>query len=57
MYIFEALSYFDNLFSLGVLFCLLMGVTIGLVIGAIPGLSPPMAIALLIPVSFNFPPT
>lgn len=57
MYIFEALSYFENLFSLGVLFSLFIGVLIGLVIGAIPGLSPPMAIALLIPVSFNFPAT
>ena len=57
MYILEALSYFDNLFSISVLFCLFLGVLIGLVIGAIPGLSPPMAIALLIPVSFNFPPT
>ena len=57
MYIFEALSYFDNLFSLSVLLCLMLGVMIGLIIGAIPGLSPPMAIALLIPVSFNFPPT
>ena len=57
MYILEALSYFNNLFSISVLFCLFLGVLIGLVIGAIPGLSPPMAIALLIPVSFNFPPT
>ena len=57
MYIFEALSYFNNLFSLSVLLCLMLGVMIGLIIGAIPGLSPPMAIALLIPVSFNFPPT
>jgi putative tricarboxylic transport membrane protein len=31
------------------------GVTVGLVIGAIPGLSPPMAIALLLPVSFGMP--
>ena len=35
---------------------MLLGVTIGLVIGAIPGLSPPMAIALMIPVSFGMPP-
>lgn len=31
------------------------GVAVGLVIGAIPGLSPPMAIALLLPVSFGMP--
>ena len=35
---------------------MLLGVLVGLVIGAIPGLSPPMAIALMIPVSFQFPP-
>jgi len=35
---------------------MILGVCVGLVIGAIPGLSPPMAIALLIPVSFEFPP-
>ena len=35
----------------------LLGVAIGLIIGAIPGLSPPMAIALLIPVSFHLPPS
>jgi len=35
---------------------MLIGVVVGLVISAIPGLSPPMAIALMIPVSFNFPP-
>lgn len=34
---------------------MLVGVTVGLVIGAIPGLSPPMAIALLLPASFGLP--
>ncbi|MDZ7842045.1 MAG: tripartite tricarboxylate transporter permease [Gammaproteobacteria bacterium] len=31
------------------------GVAVGLVIGAVPGLSPPMAIALMLPVSFGLP--
>ncbi len=52
----EAFSYLDNFASLQNFLAMLVGVTVGLVIGAIPGLSPPMAIALMIPVSFNFPP-
>lgn len=35
---------------------MILGVVVGLVIGAIPGLSPPMAIALMTPVSFGMPP-
>jgi putative tricarboxylic transport membrane protein len=31
------------------------GVAVGLVIGAVPGLSPPMAIAVMLPVSFGMP--
>lgn len=41
--------------SIAMLTMLLLGVTVGLVIGAIPGLNPPMAIALMIPLSFNLP--
>lgn len=47
-YALDALS----LYNIG---AMLVGVTVGLVIGAIPGLSPPMAIALLLPVSFVLP--
>lgn len=52
----QAFSYIGNLASVSVLAVMLLGVAVGLVIGAIPGLSPPMAIALMIPVSFNMPP-
>lgn len=38
------------------LMAMVLGTTVGIVIGAIPGLSPPMAIALMIPVSFTMPP-
>ena len=52
----EVLGYAGEVFSLANFGAMLLGVTVGLIIGAIPGLSPPMAIALLIPVSFQFPP-
>lgn len=52
----EILSYALNIFSFVNMSAILVGVTVGLVIGAMPGLSPPMAIALLIPVSFELPP-
>ena len=51
----EALSYASSLLSFDILWVMVIGVAVGLVIGAIPGLSPPMAIALMIPVSFNMP--
>lgn len=53
---FAAFPYLLNALSYENMIAMLLGVTIGLVIGAIPGLSPPMAIALLIPVSFRMPP-
>jgi putative tricarboxylic transport membrane protein len=56
MFFEESFSYLGNLVSFGNLTAMLLGVCVGLVIGAIPGLSPPMAIALLIPVSFEFEP-
>ena len=52
----DIFSYLINIVSLGNFMAMLLGVSVGLVIGAIPGLSPPMAIALLIPVSFEFEP-
>jgi putative tricarboxylic transport membrane protein len=33
-----------------------LGIVVGLIVGAIPGLGPPMAIALMIPISFEWPP-
>lgn len=56
MFVEEAFSYLVNIISISNLLAMILGVCVGLVIGAIPGLSPPMAIALLIPVSFEFPP-
>ncbi len=53
--VFDAFSYAPALISIDIMAMLLIGVAVGLVIGAIPGLSPPMAIALMIPVSFNMP--
>ena len=41
-----------NILTPGVLACLLGGVTVGLILGAIPGLSATMAIALVIPFTF-----
>jgi len=52
----EEFSYLLNILTIPNLLAMLLGVSVGLVIGAIPGLSPPMAIALMIPVSFEFPP-
>lgn len=52
----EIFSYALNILTLPNLGAMLVGVSVGLVIGAIPGLSPPMAIALLIPVSFQLAP-
>ena len=52
----EALPYLINAISAQNTFAMLLGVIVGLVIGAIPGLNPPMAIALMIPLSFNMAP-
>src|SRR5690554_4407678 len=35
---------------------LLLGVVIGTIVGSIPGLTATMAIAILLPISFGFPP-
>lgn len=52
----QALPYLINAISGQNVFAMLLGVIVGLVVGAIPGLNPPMAIALMIPLSFNMPP-
>ena len=53
----EFISYFDGVFE-PVAFLLLVGGTIGgLILGATPGLSPTMAVALLIPFTFQLSPT
>ena len=46
-----------NILTPGVLLCLLGGVTVGLILGAIPGLSATMAIALVIPFTYYLTPT
>ena len=53
----EFLGYFGGVFE-PVSFLLLLGGTIGgLILGATPGLSPTMAVALLIPFTFQLAPT
>ncbi len=53
----EFLSYFGGVFE-PTAFLLLLGGTIGgLILGATPGLSPTMAVALLIPFTFHLSPT
>ncbi len=53
----EFLSYFGGVFE-PIAFMLLLGGTIGgLILGATPGLSPTMAVALLIPFTFQLQPT
>jgi putative tricarboxylic transport membrane protein len=56
MYVYEALPYLINAISVQNISAMLLGVIVGLVIGAIPGLNPPMAIALMIPLSFHMAP-
>ena len=53
---FSVFSYLPNVLTFTNLGAMLLGTTVGIVIGAIPGLSPPMAIALMIPISFSMPP-
>ncbi len=52
----EAFNYLGDVISLANLGAMLIGIVVGLVIGAIPGLGPPMAIALMIPISFTWEP-
>ena len=50
------LSAFDLFFTLQNLLAVASGLTIGITIGAIPGLNVPMVVALLLPVTFYMPP-
>ena len=49
----EFLQYFSDVLSLSNLTLLLFATTAGLILGALPGLSPTMAVALLIPFTFQ----
>lgn len=53
----EFLSYFGGVFEPVALLLLLGGTIGGLILGATPGLSPTMAVALLIPFTFQLSPT
>ncbi len=52
----ETLSYLGDAISLANMGAMMIGIVVGLIIGAIPGLGPPMAIALMIPISFTWEP-
>ncbi len=52
----ESLDFLVNVVSLANLGAMFLGIIVGLMVGAIPGLGPPMAIALMIPISFEWPP-
>ena len=52
----EFLGYFSNVFTFTNLLILLLGTVGGLLMGAAPGLSPTMAVALLIPFTFKMSP-
>lgn len=51
----DTFSYLAEVVSLANLGAMMIGIVVGLVVGAIPGLGPPMAIALMIPISFTWP--
>ena len=52
----EFLDYFINVFTFGNILILALGTIGGLLMGAAPGLSPTMAVALLIPFTFKMSP-
>ena len=52
----DFLNYFGNVFTPYHLLLLLGGTTAGLILGALPGLSPTMAVALIIPFTFHMQP-
>ena len=52
----EFLNYFSNVFTFGNILILVLGTIGGLLLGAAPGLSPTMAVALLIPFTFKMSP-
>jgi len=49
----EFLNYFSNVFTFANILILILGTVGGLLMGAAPGLSPTMAVALLIPFTFH----
>lgn len=53
----EFLAYFDDVFTPINFALLMLGTVGGLILGATPGLSPTMAVALLIPFTFQLEPT
>lgn len=53
----EFLHYFPQAFSFVNLITLILGIISGLFLGATPGLSPTMAVALLVPFTFHMDPT
>lgn len=52
----DFINYFGNVFTPYHLMLLLGGTTAGLMLGALPGLSPTMAVALIIPFTFHMQP-
>ena len=52
----DFLNYFGNVFTPYHLLLLFGGTTAGLILGALPGLSPTMAVALIIPFTFHMQP-
>ena len=52
----EFLNHFDNVFTLYHVALLIGGTLTGLILGALPGLSPTMAVALMIPFTFHMQP-
>jgi putative tricarboxylic transport membrane protein len=52
----EFIYYFDDVFTLWAFGMLLLGTVFGLILGATPGLSPTMAVALAIPFTFKMEP-
>jgi len=52
----EFLNYFSNVFTFANILILVLGTIGGLLLGAAPGLSPTMAVALLIPFTFKMSP-
>ena len=52
----EFIYYFDNVFTFTNILILILGTIGGLLMGAAPGLSPTMAVALLIPFTFRMLP-
>jgi len=52
----EFLNYFDNVFTVYHIALLVGGTFAGIILGALPGLSPTMSVALLIPFTFHMRP-